>query len=254
MADEAVREVVLGDLHAPDHNPWAWELACKLVEVVAPAHIVLLGDLCSFDPVSRFRQPAEVLARGLQADVDVLHRCLADLRSAAPTARIAFTPGNHEQRLEAWLLDHPGLQGLRALALPAVLELGRFNIEYCEREVSILRTLVAKHGSHVRKASGASALAELQDEFFQVSVIHGHTHRLGAVYATTRTGLVAAFENGCLCRFDLPYLRTAPNWQLGCSVVTHWQRDTFHVAQVPFLGEGDRLKAVVMGKEVRLGK
>lgn len=256
LKSDGVREVALGDLHVPEEDGYAWELACRCVEDIQPARVILLGDMVNFDPVSRWRNAPDVVAAGLQPEIDRLHARLAELRSSvADDCRIVYIPGNHEQRLEGWLMDHPGLHGLHALRLPALLELDRFSIEFAEGgEVAILPSLLAKHGSRVRRASGASALAELQDEFFAVSVIHGHTHRLGAVYATTRNGLVAGYENGCLCTLEPHYLQARPNWQRGFSVITHWRKEAFHVDQVPFLGEGRRMKAVVMGGELRLGR
>jgi hypothetical protein len=251
LKSDGVREVALGDLHVPDHDPHAWELALRAVEVIQPERVILLGDMLDCASVSRYRQPPKVIADGLQPQIDLFGSCMRDLHSAAPDAQIVMLPGNHELRIEAWLMDHPGLWGLDALRLPNLLRLDRLGVVWEPQEVPILRTLIAKHGSRVRRASGASALAELADEFYSVSVLHGHTHRLGAAYASTRSGLVAGYECGCLCNLTPAYLHNRPNWQHGLAVITHWRKDAFHVDLIPFLGSGANRKAVVWGQAVR---
>ena len=248
-------EIVLSDIHVPEQDDYAIELVCKIIEFVKPDKGVLAGDILTFTALSTFKKSVNEISFGIQGELDVWDRIWPQFFSASPNTEWHALPGNHELRLESWLMQHQGLEGLRALELKNLLGMTDRNIYWHEYEYQMLPTLGVMHGERVRKWGGASALAELQDVFFQISTITGHTHRLGSTFVTTRSdeGPVGGWENGCLCVKNPSYKKhKRQNWQDGLSIVRHWNRSTFDVTQVVFLGEGRKKKAVVFGEEIRL--
>lgn len=246
--------LVLSDLHIPHHDPAAWALAMAVVRYVRPTRVILNGDMLDFYLLSAYDRDPDRYADGkLQEELDQWRRLARELRvMAGDGCLIEYLPGNHEDRLRRYLWRHSELHGLRALELPVLMGLDEFGIGYSEYEIEIVPgRLNARHGRVVRKNSAASARAELEHERFAVSVITGHTHRLGETYVRTRRGLVKALENGCLCNLEPEYVRH-PDWQLGLTLVTHWGGELFDAANIPFLGQDDRLKAVVWGNVVTL--
>jgi predicted phosphodiesterase len=249
------RTLSISDAHIPFCDQYALELVVKIVGVWQPHRIIENGDMGDFYDVSDFdRNPDRLRDGGLQRQFDQMIEFNGELRRAAPEdTEIDFLPGNHDDRLRRYIWRHPQLFGLRALELPALLELERHRINYYPDEVTLARGgLVVKHGSIVRKAGGMSALAELEAEKYAVSTLTGHTHRIGCTMVRTRRGLIGGWENGCLCNLNPEWIKR-PNWQLGVVLINESaDGESFSVNLVPFLGEGCAMKAVVEGRTVRL--
>jgi hypothetical protein len=82
---------------------------------------------------------------------------------------------------------------------------------------------VVTHGTTVRSNGGASCLGEVNK--WKTSVLHGHTHRLGA--SAIRVPSVGnrvesqlyGFEGGALCSLDAAY-GSIMNWQQGFNIVS----------------------------------
>lgn len=254
MADNR-KVFVLSDLHIPYHDPFAVELAVRIVGVYQPDIIIVNGDALDFYDVSAYdKNPEQVRNGGLQNELNGLGEVLGELQRAKPAECVLmYLPGNHEDRLRRYLWRHSELFGLRVLELPTLLELDRYGVQYYPDEVALANGhLIVKHGTLVRKAGGMSALAELEAEKYAVSTITGHTHRIGSVMVRTRNALIGGWEGGCLCNLHPEYVRN-PNWQQGVTLVTESvDGDSFSVQPVPFLGCGAGMKALVDGRTVRL--
>jgi predicted phosphodiesterase len=249
-----MRELNVSDLHIPYHDPFAWGLFLNIVEIVKPTKINLAGDLMDFYQLSTFDKDPAVIEDGrLQENLDQWFRMMRMLQRVAPDdCDFEYIPGNHEDRLRRYLMRNPELYGLRVLELSALLRLDELGIKYSESEIDVVPgLLVIKHGSIVRKESAMSAKGELERERYAVSTISGHTHRMGTHYARTRNRVVKAHENGCLCLLNPEYVRN-PNWQQGLTMTTHFGGELFHVEDIPFLNQGERVKAVVLGEVVTL--
>lgn len=248
------RELNVGDLHVPYHDPYALELFLKIIAIVKPTSINLNGDLCDFYEVSKFdKDPEEWKRGGLQRALDQWFAIATDIRQeAGPSCKVEFVPGNHELRLYKYLCRHSELADLDALKLPNLMRLGELDITYHEHEILVAQgNLVVKHGDMVRKESADSAKGELAKERYSISTLTNHTHRLGTTYVRTRNGVVKGQENGCLCDLNPKYMHF-PNWQQGLTMTLHWGKDLFHLVAIPFLGERDRMKCVVFDQVVSL--
>jgi len=249
------RILVYSDAHIPFHDPYALELVVKIIGIWQPHRIVENGDMNDFHEVSTFdKNPDRLRNGGMQVEINGLCEFHAEVRRAAPSDTVIdLLPGNHEDRLRRYLWRHSELFGLHVLELPTLLELDRYGVNYYPDEIALAGGgLIVKHGSIVRKAGGMSALAELEAEKYAVSTITGHTHRIGSTMIRTRRALIGGWEGGCLCGLHPEYVRN-PNWQQAVSLITESvDGDSFSVAQVPFLGEGRDMKAVVEGRTVRL--
>jgi len=246
------RELNIGDIHIPFHDPFAWALFLNIVRVVKPTKINVLGDALDFYQLSTFDKDPKRIGT-LQNDLDQWFEMMRDLQRVAPSdCGYAFLPGNHEDRLRRHLMRNPELYGLRALELPSLMRLNELGIKYHESEIEVISDLLLiKHGDVVRKDSAFSAKGELEKEKYAISTITGHTHRMGTYYARTRSRIVKAHENGCLCFLNPEYVKK-PNWQQGLTMTTHFGGELFHVEDIPFFNSGERVKAIVLGNVVTL--
>lgn len=244
--------VVLAGCHqVPFHDDAAHELMCGFLEMIEPHKVGLLGDFCDYPDVSKYTtNPAY---RATVQDTHVIAaRMLGDIVDAAPRADVEMCKGNHDARLEDWLLKHAGpihdvrrhgadvpwhhpreLLGLDALGIthhdPVGGQWSRARIQYSP-------IFAAMHGWRTGKATAARDTArELGMHVAQV-----HTHRQAITPVTIgRDGdgyMVQAVECGCMCRTDegLGHTNGVADWQQGWAVASVWPDGvpTFELVQV----------------------
>jgi hypothetical protein len=244
------------DEHYPFQDDHARSVALQIVADFKPDIRIAGSDGMDFYSISKYdKDPARIKEAGLQHEIDLWKAGQREWRDACPEAHAFFILGNHEDRLRRYLWRHPELADLDVLRLNSLLGLPSLNI-YWEQEKGLRANLelllhgrlLIKHGEVVRKHSAYAARAELESEFYAISILTGHTHRGGSHYATTRNGVVVAHEAFCLCRLDPPYLRN-PNWQQGIVLATVDQTSLPSIEPVPFFQRNGKVTAIWREKE-----
>lgn len=221
--------IVLSDIHYPYEDKVTINTAVNFIDSVKPDTIILNGDILDMYDVSSFDKSPERM-QSLQKEIDKATNLFKRLRKVAPNARIVFIKGNHEFRLERYLMKHPELFSLDALKLPNLLKLKEFNIEYFDKHFK-LGNLKFTHGSIVRKFSSYTAHAELDKN--DCSGCSGHTHRLGVCFKKTPSRYLAWYESGCLCDIHPEYV-DEPDWQQGF-LYGYVNKDSFAVSIIPIV-------------------
>lgn len=220
--------LVLSDQHIPFQDPDVEALSLDFIKFHKPDTIHLLGDIMDFYSLSRFdKDPSKILC--LQDDIDATVEYFERLRSIT-NVPIIYSQGNHEARYQRFLWSRAAeLSNLQNMRFESLVKLDQFKIKWVtDRNPYKVGKLLFTHGDLVRKWSGATARGHY--EKYGCSVIHGHTHRMGAFYHSTMSGTYGAWENGCLCSLKPEYM-IGPDWQNGWSVV--WFSGAyFHVEQV----------------------
>lgn len=223
--------IVLSDFHVPFHDPKALDIAVKVMKDINPKCVHLLGDVLDCYHLSRFdRDPLRM--ETFQQEAESATEIIGGIKRLSPRGcKIVYTEGNHENRLHRYLCSKaPELASLKCLSIPELLSLRKLGVEYRDAKSPYkIGHLWYTHGNVVRRYSGYTAKAMMDRT--GGSVIHGHTHRLGAYHQTDWDRDIAAYENGCLCRLDAEYLEGVPNWQQGFSIV-RYRRGYFSVEQV----------------------
>ena len=198
------------------HDEAAVSVAVSLVKAAKPSLIVMVGDNLDLPEFGKYRlTPAFV--QTTQATVDRATTLCAQLRAAAPAARIVWLAGNHEERLPNYLLDNARAAfGLRqgntpeswpVLSVPFLCRMDEHAVEYVPGYPAshhwVTPRLKVVHGDIV-KSQASTATAYLGRE--KTSVIFGHVHRREYA-ARTRDDHdgpreVMAASPGCLARID----------------------------------------------------
>jgi len=236
-----------GQLEAT-HDELAISVALQVIADIKPEIIVCVGDNIDFPELGKYRtSPAFALTT--QASVDRATVFAAQLRSAAPRAKIVWMAGNHEERLPNFILDNAKATfGLRkgdapkswpVMSIPSLCRFDDFNVEYRPGypagEFWINEKLRVIHGTRV-KSNGSTAHLYLNSE--KTSVIYGHIHRVETAFKTRRDfegpKTIMAASPGCLARIDgaVPStkggidldgrpLTVVEDWQQGLGVVTY---------------------------------
>ena len=210
--------------------------------------VINLGDFLDLPSQGRFEQEA-AFAGTTQAAFNRGHLFLQEQRAAAgPQAEIVLIEGNHDRRMEkfiminaasAWGLKRANAEELPVMSIPYLLRLDEIGVEYIDAYPAgaywISETLRAIHGSKVR--SNGSTAAAYTNDTPHISTIFGHVHRQELQSRTVfdRSGPIksVAVSPGCLCKVDgsVPSVNGATkidgstakyyeNWQQGITVVT----------------------------------
>lgn len=209
--------VAIGDVHIPYEDRTAIECAFSIIRSIQPDNVVLIGDIIDFYTVSKYaKDPTRI--NTLQEEIDQTYQFLSEVRDVAPKARIIYMEGNHEDRLNRFLMTKaPELYCLRFMQVARLLRLNDFKMEYNDGH-EVIGDTTFTHGHIVRKHSAYSARA-MAEEYG--TVLFGHTHRLGMHHKRDGRGDMIAIENGCLCELDPGYVKGIADWQQGFTVITY---------------------------------
>lgn len=223
--------LVIPDIHFPDHDEKALNIIKYILKTDTFDEVVQLGDMLDMYPVSSFSKEPERVGLGLKHEIDLARQFLQEVRKLQPKAKITLLKGNHEARYDKYFLDKaPGL--IHLFDYKDLLGLKDLNIKYVD-SIYRIGNLAFMHGVVVRAHSGYSCKAHFDK--YNMSIIHGHTHRMGSYYKTNLMTTFAVHEIGCLCKLDPEYMKAQgiSDWQQGFSVV-YIDKKSGHFMIVPF--------------------
>jgi hypothetical protein len=232
----------------PTHDERAMAVALKVIEDINPDAVVCVGDNLDLPEMGKYLTYPSY-AQTTQASIDRATLFCAQMRAAAPNARIVWLAGNHEERMPKYLLTNAAAAyGLRkghtpeswpVLSVPYLCRMDEFAVEYRPgypaSDYWINEKLRVIHGDRV-KSSGSTAHVYLNNE--KTSVIYGHIHRIELAHKTREDyegpKTIMAASPGCLARIDgaIPStkggvdldgrpLTRHENWQQGLAVVNY---------------------------------
>ena len=236
-----------GNLEAT-HDEKALDICLAMIKDIQPEIVVLVGDNLDLPEMGKYvTYPA--YAQTTQASIDRATMFCAQLRAAAPHAKIVWLAGNHEERMPKYLVQNAGAAyGLRkgntpeswpVLSVPYLCRMNEYGIEYKPgypaADFWINKKLRIIHGDRV-KSGGSTAHVYLNNE--KTSVIYGHIHRIETAFKTREDfdgpRTIMAASPGCLARIDgaIPSTRGGvdldgrpltrhENWQQGVGVVMY---------------------------------
>jgi hypothetical protein len=230
------------------HDEKAIEICLAMIRELKPEVIACVGDNLDLPEMGKYlTYPA--YAQTTQASIDRATVFCAQMRAAAPNAKIVWLAGNHEERMPKYLLTNAAAAyGLRkgntpeswpVLSVPYLCRMEEYGVEYKPgypaADMWINKKLKIIHGDRV-KSNGSTAHVYLNAE--KVSVIYGHIHRIETAFKTREdydgARTIMAASPGCLARIDgaIPSTRGGvdldgrpltrfENWQQGVGVVTY---------------------------------
>ena len=205
--------VGLFDIHYPYENMPALREVFNYISDAQPNVVVLGGDVVDLDMLHNKASRREVENKRLLRDFDYAKRRLSVLRERIPNAKIYQLEGNHDERSERYIDDHPELEGM--LEIPTVLGLADLGIEYVPswRQGEILTVGKANfiHGQYANKNHAFSTV-----DNYGCNMFYGHIHDIQSASKILHgdDSTLIAQSCGCLCRYDMPYLMGRPTkWQ-----------------------------------------
>lgn len=211
--------VVIPDTHGCYLDKPAAKAFLEDLAAINPAEIVMLGDHLDcggFLAMHHTMCYVAETAYTFKDDVAAANEFLDRVQEAAPNATIHMLQGNHERRIEKWIVtqvvrnqeDAAYLSTLFSASRVLALEERGINY-YVENEFHHgLRIRGAiklgkchfTHGISTSRHAAANTVAR-----FGGSIVYGHTHRADSyIIRTVGAGEIGAWSPGCLCEIQ-PY-------------------------------------------------
>lgn len=167
--------LLLADAHFPFVDPATWAIAQMACRDLKPSGVIIMGDWVDFGSITTHEKSPEAANLMLLDELASGDDALDILDKAAPTAWFrAFLRGNHEWRMDRYLLGKTCPRELRSL-IPSVedgLHLKQRGYEYIVDKPNTLGTdHLFIHGHFFSKHHASRHLDALWG-----NVVYGHTH------------------------------------------------------------------------------
>lgn len=228
--------LIIPDCHIPYHDRKAFKLLKKVILDLKKQidELVILGDFVDFYWVSSHQKDPRVLLT-LMDEVEEANQILDWIDEHLPQTKKVFLEGNHETRLERYLLQSaPALFGVTESRTLLKLNL-RPNWQFVpfgpnQRHQVLGSSLIARHCPPANNPKLCAQRAGC-------SLIYGHIHRSEFGSAVALSGQQSvAFSPGWLGNrkadqvFD--YVQSHHQWQLGFGLVYVSSKNSFHIQHV----------------------
>ncbi len=199
---------IASDIHIPFQDDKAVDAFLNYLRDEQPNVVILNGDVLDMFMLSRFTKGE---GRNPLEEIEECRNLLKKLALVVPQADIYYVIGNHETRLERYVLTKaPELASLVEDVF-TIIQASKYSAKGCA-SVTINDNLVIKHGTLLGNKSGLSAIKEMEASY--MSGASGHTHRLCKYIARKAGRKLFWMETGCLCGLNPEYM-VNPNWQQG---------------------------------------
>lgn len=247
--------VVLSDLQIPYHDPKFVSAVQEFVADYQPDELFCVGDELDAPEPSRWTKgTAGEYAGTLQKGIDKTHKIMAGFKEALGDRPFHVQRSNHTDRIENYVSRYaPALSSLRDLEYETLLGYNELGIKYHERIYNFAPGWAMAHGDEgsLSRIAGSTALSLARRT--GLSIVCGHTHRLGIQHENTAvngkvTGRLFGMEVGHMMDLSkAAYLKSGgANWQAGFGIL-HIDRGNVTPSVVPminnsFIVEGVKYK------------
>lgn len=219
VMDDPGIHFLLMDLHIPYHERAAIELAVAKAKKQEVKSVIINGDCLDCGEISdhlRDRDEPSYIQ-----EIYMGRNFLAWLREQFPKARIIYKEGNHEDRLNRYLIKKGfALRGLDGMNFKTFLKMPDQGIEWVgDKRVIQLGQLNVLHGHEYRGISTPVNPARGLYLKARSVAMCGHFHRSSEHFdRNVRQKMEAAWSVGCLCNLKPRYC-PINNWNHGFAFV-----------------------------------
>lgn len=226
--------VIIGsDIHIPFQDNKAVEAFKSYCKEIQPSAIVLNGDVLDFYKLSRFVKGE---GRNPYEEISECQELLKSIKEACPNSDIYYVIGNHETRLETYVLSNaPHLASLVEDVF-TIIKTKDIGVIGCS-EVLINDNFICTHGKLLGSKAGMSAMKEIEKHY--MSGASGHTHKLAKFLTRKARRKFVWLETGCLCDLNPEYVQD-PDWQQGFAVI-QFENGKLKRAEVVEIEDGEVL-------------
>lgn len=208
IPDESYPIIMAGDVHVPYHDPDALETCIEYAIDIRAKTFVMMGDWLDFYQVSRWMKDPR--KRDLKSELAMFNELLDSMQAAMPDTKLIFKCGNHEFRLDSYILQNaPQLFGLDEIKLKNLLHLDRRGIDFVDHmQVIRYKHLNIIHGhEYVFSISNPVNPARGLYNRAKKNTICFHHHQSSSHSEKDISGdVTTCWSSGCLCNLSPEYM------------------------------------------------
>lgn len=249
------RIVVISDTQFPYDDRKALKAVIRFVGDYQPDEVIHIGDLMDFPQPSRWNKgTAGEFEGSVFEDCEQAKRRFLEPLREVYSGPFGVHEGNHDERARTYLAKYaPALAESGAFNLETLLDFESFGIELLPEFYAVAPGWITTHGHRggikLSQIAGNTALNAAKK--MGVSVVMGHTHRMGIGSYTFGYGgdkknerIVTGMEVGNLMNMKLAsYLKGGTgNWQQGFGLLTveghHVKPETVPITRGRFTVDG----------------
>jgi hypothetical protein len=262
---KAFTRVLIPDTHGAHIDKSAARAFLNDLDLLRPAEVIFMGDhldcggLLAQHHVLGTVPETETTNEQDEAAANIL---LDEVERRTPGAKKQFIEGNHEARIEKWIikvtLGKPDMaKKMRGMYGPElVLGLEKRGIRFIKRSKTYdglkipgtidLGNCLARHGKHCGSTAAQRTVSQ-----FGCNIAIAHTHRMLLGSKETARGIAYGWCFGCLCKLQPLYYDTDPtDWAHGYGIQVVKPGSGFITLQIPILDGKSYLAPLV--SELRL--
>lgn len=209
--DRETHGVAIFDPHFPYEDRQSFAAVLQYISDTRPDIVVIGGDVVDLDLISDKSKSRHVEGKRLKKQCDYASEMLVAIRQWCDWMYVL--EGNHDERMERYIDDHPEVEGI--LEIPTMLRLAENDIQWVpswrKGEVLTIGKANFIHGYTESKHHAAKTADD-----YGVNMLYGHCHDIQSHSKVLHgdDSTIMAQCCGCLCRYDMPYLRGKPTkWQ-----------------------------------------
>lgn len=223
--------LLMNDIHIPFHDKKAVEAAIRQGKKAGCQVVMLNGDIMDQHNVSRYPHDGSKLTYVEEIESGV--KLLEYVRQEFPKAEIVFKEGNHEERLDKYILSRSlSLFGLKAMTLKSLVKADNVGVEWIgDQRVIHAGKLRIIHGHEY----GSGAYAPVNAARWLMlrarrPAICGHLHQTSEqIEMNIDQEQLATWSVGCLCGLSPRYRRLNAKWNHGFAIVSVERNGEFEV-------------------------
>lgn len=205
--------VGLFDLHFPYEDKAAFEAVMEYIVASQPDVCILGGDVVDLDIISDKSKSRQVEGKRLAKDFNYAANRLQQLSDASDWEGKYFLQGNHDERMERYIDDHPETEGI--LEVQEMLKLQDNGWVWVPSWRHGVMLTIGKANFIHGLTEGKHHAAKTVDDY-GANMFYSHVHDVQShskiLHGNDST--IMAQSCGCLCRYDMPYLKGRPTkWQ-----------------------------------------
>lgn len=233
------RTLIINDVHIPFHDSRALALVLDIFEDIGCDRLIINGDLLDFYGVNMHGPKSPLIENSLEDELIAGREFISQLRHRFKKQHIVYLFGNHESRLNRFILQHCKAFW-NILTVEKYLYLDDNNIEWhpYNHKYRLEKTnCYIQHSPPSYGVNGArTSLLKKLDQTY----IYGCTHREQKAFVTAGSGQVhGAYFNGWLGSVNetkehqevFSYIKGHSDWQQCFSIVTVENEKDFHINQ-----------------------
>jgi len=217
------KTVLLADIHHPHYEEKVMESVNEFIFDYDPDELVYMGDQISLDCISFWNKKKPLLKEGqrLIKDYNNFNNDILKIHEnlTRPDIRRTFMIGNHENRIQSYIEEHPELEGFLDIETNLKLyDRGYKVVPF--NEVHKIGKLNVIHGYYWNVYHAKKTV-----DVFEGNVVYAHVHNpqmYAKVSPIDRKGYHTATSLGCLCNIKPDYKKNVPNfWINQFGIVEH---------------------------------